>query len=646
MRSILFFAAAAFAAGCTVPLPAGELSREADLGDQGPTHAYDQAARVSGVPVELLLAISHVETGMQMVQGAQEFEGQVTSHGLMGIRADQLERAAAITGVSVEEVMEVRDENVLAAAMLLAEFADEEGIDTDDLAAWAPVVARYSGIDNEEAAAEYVHYEVYEVLQQGLELEGWSMPPQSVLPDFREPIHQRHLRLDDQSAIWTPSPNVNSRSGRTPEYVLIHTCEGVYSGCWGWLTNPASKVSAHYVVNDNGSEVRQLVDEDDRAWHAGANYDCDLNAGADCHNDGTSMNTLSVGIEHAGYASQSSFDPGMIQRSAELTCGITQRHGIPRDSYHIFGHGQIQPWSRTDPGPNWPWADYLERIQTECGDIASAPVVPQVEIDETLDASTSAEDDFAILVPAGASELRVTLSGTNGDADLYVNEGTAVSRSLYDCRSISNTSNEECVISNPAEGTYSIMVHAYKGYSSVRLTAAVDAASGTTPAPTTPPSTGGGSTWGDSGLPSQFVIDSNNGANQSGDWWVSVSSSWNASANVAGYYNTGYWWIRTASRTDMAEFTFVTDDTACLKAEAWWSAASDRGDATFIAFDEDDNELGRATVDQRSNGGRWVALGDWVFPAGTNRVALSSWGDGDHVVIADAVRMTDSTSCN
>lgn len=647
MRSLFFVTAAALAASCTVPLAPGELVREADLEDQGPTHAYEQAARVSGVPVELLLAISHVETGMQMVTGQEEFEGMPAAHGLMGLRGEQLELAAELSEMSVEEVMELRDSNVIAAAMLLAEYADEEGIDTSDLAAWAPVVARYSGIDDDEAAAEYVHYEVYDVLQEGLQLEGMTLAPQSVLPDFRQPIRSRTQRLDDAAAVWTPSPNYNSRSGRVPEYVVIHTCEGVYSGCWGWLVNSASKVSAHYVVNDDGSEVRQLVDEDDRAWHASANYDCDNNFGVDCFNDGTSMNTLGVGIEHAGYANQSSWNTGMIQRSAELTCGITQRNNIPRDSYHIVGHGQIQPWNRTDPGPNWPWTDYLERIQVACGDVAGTPVPTQAAFDESLDASTGSEDIFAISVPAGASELKVTLSGTNGDADLFVNEGTVVSRSLWDCRSITNTSNEECVITNPAEGTYSILVHAYKTYSSVQLTAVVDEPAGSTGSTggTTP--TGGSWTgWGSTGLPSEFVIDSNNGANQTNDWWIDVSSSWNASASVSGYYNTGYWWMRTAQRTDMASFTFVTDELSCLQAEGWWPAASDRGMATFIAYDEDDNELGRSLVDQRIKGGQWVHLGYWTFPAGTNRVALSSWGDGENVVVADAVRMSDSVMCH
>jgi len=556
MRNVFSALTLALAAtACSsVPLSAQMLTRDAEVSDVGPHDAYDQAARVSGVPAELLIAISHVETGMEMVVSEVEFPGQEPAVGLMGLRGDNIEAAAELSGVTVEELSTLREENVMGAALLLAEWADEMGIDRYDLDAWAPVVARYSGIDNPEAVREYVHFEVYGLISSGLVMEGLTLDSRPVAPDFPAPSRVLNPRLDDSTAIWTPSPNRNSRSGRTPEYVVIHTCEGAYSGCWGWLTNSASGVSAHYVVNDSGSEVRQLVDESDRAWHASANYDCDNNSGRDCSNNGTSMNTLSVGIEHAGSASQSSWSTGLLQRSAELTCGITQRNNIPRDSYHIFGHGQIQPWNRTDPGPNWPWTDYMNRIKDACGDTT------------------------------GGSTGGTTGGGTTGG-------GTT--------------------------------------------------GGGTTGGGTT----GGGTTGGSTGLPSSFIIDSNNGANTA-DYWMEVSG-WNASANVRGYYNTGYWWRRTSSSSNLASFMFESDADACYKVEGWWSAASDRSpNATFIGYDEDENEVGRGSVNQRINGGAWNMLGTWTFPAGLNSVSLSSWGDGSHVVIADAVRVTESTACN
>ena len=51
------------------------------------------------------------------------------------------------------------------------------------------------------------------------------------------------------------------------------------------------------------------------------------------------------------------------------------------------------------------------------------------------------------------------------------------------------------------------------------------------------------------------------------------------------------------------------------------------------------SRAGRANLDQRSNGSRWVALGTYEFKAGWNRIALSRWAPDGAVVVADAVRI-------
>jgi 1,4-alpha-glucan branching enzyme len=121
---------------------------------------------------------------------------------------------------------------------------------------------------------------------------------------------------------------------------------------------------------------------------------------------------------------------------------------------------------------------------------------------------------------------------------------------------------------------------------------------------------------------------------------VEVSGSWTASNNVWGYYNTGYWWRSTGSSADGASFWFYLDAPATLTAEAWWAAATDRAPAApFIVFDSADRELGRESLDQRTDGGRWNEIGTYDFPAGWNRVLLSRWTTPGYVVVADAVRV-------
>lgn len=331
-----------------------------------PRSAFDEAEATWEVPSELLMAIAMGETGMQMVVGEEEFEGWAPAFGVMALRGENLELGAELAGLSVEQVRTDRRANVLAAAALLRSWADESDISSMDPDAWAPVVARYSGIESQEGRTAYVWDQVYARMQRGFALEGVEVLPRVVLPDWERPV-ERLQAAQRTYAVWRASPNYSSRSGYTPQLVVIHSCEGAYSGCWSWLVNSASGVSAHYVVNESGSEVSQLVNEANKAWHVSANYDCSLNGSQLCNRNGVGTNNISVGIEHAGYANQASWSTGLLAKSAQLTCDITRSNNIVRDSYHIVAHGRLQPYNRVDPGPNWPWTDYLNRVNTACG---------------------------------------------------------------------------------------------------------------------------------------------------------------------------------------------------------------------------------------------------------------------------------------
>jgi N-acetyl-anhydromuramyl-L-alanine amidase AmpD len=227
-----------------------------------------------------------------------------------------------------------------------------------------------------------VHAEVYGVLRKGVVAstpEGHVavslMPEAGVQAQFTSP-RVSAMSADYAPAIWRPSPNYNARpAGTDVSMIIIHTCEGSYSSCWSWLVNSASGVSAHYVVNESGSEISQLVTEANRGWHIGASYDCNLNGGVMCGANGQSVNNFSVGIEHGGFASQTSFPAGQIDASAKLSCDITKGQGIVRDSYHIVAHGRLQPATRTDPGPNWPWSTYISKIQSYCGTTTTGLIV-------------------------------------------------------------------------------------------------------------------------------------------------------------------------------------------------------------------------------------------------------------------------------
>ncbi|MDK2597307.1 M4 family metallopeptidase [Pseudoalteromonas obscura] len=70
---------------------------------------------------------------------------------------------------------------------------------------------------------------------------------------------------------------------------------------------------------------------------------------------------------------------------------------------------------------------------------------------------------------AGYSNLTVTISGGSGDADLYVNFGSASSTSTYQCRPYKNGNSESCSFTNPQAGTWHIDLRGYTSASGVTL---------------------------------------------------------------------------------------------------------------------------------------------------------------------------------
>ncbi len=370
--------------------PSGEVEQGEDVEPLDLQSAFERAGEELDVPVPILKTIAYAETGWQMIVAEPEFEGKLGTFGLMGLRADRLEEAAALAGVDAELAATDPAANILATAAWLSAQADGAGLeDREDLGAWADTVAVYGGMDDELARSSYVYRSIYATMREGFtvetvdgELRG-GLEPTEAWPAFTVPPPSPAVEAgpDYPAAIWRPSPNFNSRPGGNigdPGMVIIHSCEGAYNGCWSWLKNSASGVSAHYVIKENGNEITQLVRESKRAWHISAKYNCSRNSNVECWRNENSSNHFTVGIEHAGFANQASWNPNLIDESAKLVCNITQDNGIPRDQFHILGHGQLQPWNRIDPGPNWPWSEYYDLIDAHCsGGVPPQPQPPE-----------------------------------------------------------------------------------------------------------------------------------------------------------------------------------------------------------------------------------------------------------------------------
>ena len=108
-----------------------------------------------------------------------------------------------------------------------------------------------------------------------------------------------------------------------------------------WLCHTDAQVSAHYVLGPDGT-VWHLVDESDRAWHAGAG----------AWGPVTDVNSRSIGIEISNTGS-TPFAAKQMDALDTLIDEIMQRHAIPPE--RVIGHSDMAPGRKIDPGARFDW---------------------------------------------------------------------------------------------------------------------------------------------------------------------------------------------------------------------------------------------------------------------------------------------------
>ncbi|MEX0367333.1 MAG: N-acetylmuramoyl-L-alanine amidase [Ruegeria sp.] len=148
--------------------------------------------------------------------------------------------------------------------------------------------------------------------------------------------------------VWHPSPNFGPRrDGLTPSLIVIHyTAMESAEAALERLCDPQAEVSAHYLIGMDG-HLWQMVDEANRAWHAGAGSWCGVD----------DINSRSIGIELDNGGAHPFAEPQMAALE-RLLPGIKERWGIPPEG--VIGHSDMAPGRKHDPGPRFDWAR-LER---------------------------------------------------------------------------------------------------------------------------------------------------------------------------------------------------------------------------------------------------------------------------------------------
>ncbi len=144
----------------------------------------------------------------------------------------------------------------------------------------------------------------------------------------------------------TPSPNHDART--LPISLLVLHYTGMKSGeaALAHMCDPASKVSAHYMAQENG-QIFKLVEEDRRAWHAGvSSWDGEAN-----------INSASIGIEivNGGHDyGLPDYPDAQIKAVIRLCRNIMERNTI--SDFGVLAHSDIAPERKQDPGEKFPWA--------------------------------------------------------------------------------------------------------------------------------------------------------------------------------------------------------------------------------------------------------------------------------------------------
>lgn len=98
---------------------------------------------------------------------------------------------------------------------------------------------------------------------------------------------------------------------------------------------------------------------------------------------------------------------------------------------------------------------------------------------------------YSLTIPAGATQAVFAITGTSGDADIYVRFGAVPTESVWNYRPYGVTANETVTVNNPAAGTWYVMIHGYSAYTGLNVKATHNAGSATVAAtPTFSPAAG------------------------------------------------------------------------------------------------------------------------------------------------------------
>ena len=380
--------------------------------------AYTAAAAEFGVPAEVLLGVSYMESQWNTYAGTPsvaagygpmhltDFAAANTSQGTefdgddargddsrpalhpapapSGVPAAALQtvqQAAQLAGATPEAVRSDVTQNIRAGAALLASYQQQLHLAGGNSGDWYGAVAKYSGATDSGSAADFAD-EVFQTIQQGetrttddgqlitLRADATVQPDTAQLSDLHlTPTNSNgaecprglSCELDPAAyAQYGPGPDDygnHDTSNRPATQKIDYIVIHDTEATWDTtlkLIQDPTYVSWNYTIRSQDGHVDQHVLAKDVAWHAGNWY----------------VNARSIGVEHEGFLAQSGwYTEAMYRSSAKLIRYLAAKYQIPLDRQHILGHDNVPgitgpyiPGQHTDPGPYWDWAHYFDLL--------------------------------------------------------------------------------------------------------------------------------------------------------------------------------------------------------------------------------------------------------------------------------------------
>ena len=168
------------------------------------------------------------------------------------------------------------------------------------------------------------------------------------------------------------SPNFDSRTAPPDMIVLHYTGMRTGEAALERLTDPKAKVSAQYMVEEDGA-VFALVPEERRAWHAGVSF----------WKGRTDINAASIGIELVNTGHEYGYRPfpqAQVSALIDLLDDIRGRWTVPER--FILAHSDVAPARKEDPGELFPWKALAAEGHGLWAEPAGAPGAPLTVGDE------------------------------------------------------------------------------------------------------------------------------------------------------------------------------------------------------------------------------------------------------------------------